>query len=408
MDRFDAVVIGSGALGSSAAYHLARAHRRVALIDKAEIASQTSPRAAGLTGQLRRNEVMTRLAVRSVEKIIRFTEETGEPLIFHQPGSINVARTPGHAAQLQKAVGYGKSLGLDIDLITPEQGHELMPFLHTQGILAMTHMRTDLYLEPSQIALGYARASEKLGATLLPNTTVLGLGIDRGGISHVLTDKGDIPTDVVVDAAGAWLRSISNHSGYSAPIVPMRHQLMITVPLEGVATTQPIVRVIDANVYVRPARGGLMLGGYEREPRAYPRDLPNRFRIEDVELDLSVLRRLAQSVDEQFPVFSGVQLQEHRGGLPTMTPDGEHIVGEVPGVSRLYILGGCNVGGLSISPALGEQITEWIVNGAPSVDLARMSPSRFAAGLSADEALRGSTQRYAHYYSPPPALPAAF
>lgn len=192
-------------------------------------------------------------------------------------------------------------------------------------------------------------------------------------------------------------------------MVPMRHQLMVTEPIDGVGNDQPIVRVIDVNVYVRPDRGGLMLGGYERDPR--PLDLnqtPVDFRVEDLELDLSVLRRLAATVGDQFPVFVDAPIREHRGGLPTMTIDGEHIVGPAPGLDNLYLLAGCNVGGLSISPALGEEIAAWVVRGAPSFDLSRMSPARFPQGLSASELLAGATERYAHYYSPPPVLPGAY
>ena len=408
MERFDVVVVGSGALGASAAYHLTRLGQHVALVDKAEIASQTSPRAAGLSGQLRRNPVMTQLAVRSVQKIREFQEETGEPLVYFAPGSMNVARTAKHVLQLEKAVAYGKSLGLDIESITPEQGAERMPFLKTKGVLAMTHMHSDVYLEPSQLPLGYARASEKLGASLMPNTTVSGLGVEHGRITHVDTDRGEILTTTVVDAAGAWLRLVTNAVNFDAPIQPIRHQLMITVPLPGVATTQPIVRIIDVNVYVRPERGGLMLGGYEADPLIYPRDLPACFKIDALQLDLGVLRRLADSVFDQFPIFRGIELQEHRGGLPTMTPDGEHVVGPVPDIEGLYVMGGCNVGGLSISPALGEEIAQWVVSGAPSVDLSRMSPGRFTTHRSADEIILACTTRYAHYYSPPPSSPTGY
>lgn len=409
MDQYDVVVIGSGAFGSSAAFHLARSGRSVALVDKAGIASQTSPRAAGLSGQLRRSEVMMRLARRAVQKIERFTAETGQPLEFFQPGSMNIARLPQHAEMLRKAVPWGKQFGLDIDLITPEQARELMPFLHTKGVLAVSHMRSDVYLEPAQLPTGYALASQKLGATLLPHTRVTGIVTESGAVSRVLTDKGEIQTRMVVDAAGAWVRLIAHLAGTRAPVVPMRHQLMITAPLPGVSTRQPIVRVIDVSVYVRPALGGLMLGGYETDPLAYDgAALSGNFRIEDLELDLSVLRRLADSVYEQFPVFRGVALQEHRGGLPTMTVDGEHIVGPAPGVQGLFLLGGCNVGGFSIAPALGEQVAEWIVKGRPSEDLSRMSPERFPALLPEATLLEKCRERYAHYYYPPPVLPAAY
>jgi glycine/D-amino acid oxidase-like deaminating enzyme len=409
MDHFDVAVIGSGALGASTAFHLAKQGRTVALIDKASIGSQTSPRAAGLSGQLRRSEVMTSLARRSVDKIVRFTDETGEPMEFYQPGSMNIARNAEIAAMLPKSVAWGKSLGLDIDLLSPEEAHERMPFLETTGVLAATHMRTDVYLEPAQIALGYARGAERLGAVLMPDTRVDAIVSESGLVSRLGTSRGEIGATAVVDAAGGWARRVATMAGGDALLVPMRHQLMITEPLAGVETTQPIVRIVDVNVYVRPASGGLMLGGYERSPKAIDtRALPRTFRIEDLELDIGVLRQLAEEVEEQFPIFRNAKVAVHRGGLPTMTIDGEHIVGPAPGVDGLFLIAGCNVGGLSISPALGEELARWIVEGQPSVDLSRMSPSRFAAQVGEQALIDAARIRYAHYYNPPPVLPVAY
>ena len=402
MDRFDVVVIGSGAFGASAAFHLAKLGRNVALIDKADIASQTSANAAGLSGQLRQTEVMTRLAVRAVEKIERFTAETGQPLEFHQPGSLSVARRPEHAQRLQDRVALGRRLGLDIDFIEPAEARELNPFLETEGVVAVTHSRRDVYLEPVLIPRGYGNAAKGLGATLLPNTRVEGIVVDRGAVARVITTGGELRTEAVVDAAGGWVRSVASLAGADLPAVPMRHQLMITVPLPGVSNAQPATRIIDANVYVRPCKGGLMLGGYERDPRPCDLDaLPRDFTIEQVELDLRVLRRLARSVEAQFPVFKDVEIQEHRGGLPTMTPDGNYLFGEHPAVAGLYIMGGCNVGGLAISPALGEQMAELIVQGRTSFDLSHLSPRRYAARLPEAELLEAARWQYMSMYAAP-------
>jgi glycine/D-amino acid oxidase-like deaminating enzyme len=408
VERFDVAVIGSGALGASAAFHLAQRGRSVILIDKAGIGSQTSPRAAGLSGQLRRSEIMTSLARRSVDKIARFTDETGEPMVYHQPGSINIARTPEVAAMLPKSVAWGVSLGLDIELLSPEAAQERMPFLQTKSVLCATHMRTDVHLEPSQLATGYARGAQRFGAVLLPDTRVDAIIAEHGRVSRLETDRGEIGADVVVDAAGGWARRVATLAGAVLPLVPMRHQLIITRKIEGVNNGQPIVRVVDANVYVRPSDGGLMLGGYERDPKPVdPRALAPDFRVEDLELDVSVLRRLARAIEDQFPIFRDIEIAEHRGGLPTMTADGEHILGPAPGVDGLFLLAGCNVGGLSISPALGEELATWIVDGRPSVDLSRMSPARFAH-LDEDALIEAARVRYAHYYNPPAILPAAY
>jgi glycine/D-amino acid oxidase-like deaminating enzyme len=301
--------------------------------------------------------------------------------------------------ELREEMAGAKRLGLDIDFITPEEAGRLMPYLQTKGILAVTHMRTDVYLEPVQVPLGYARASAQLGATLLPETRVTGIVTEQRAVARVLTDKGEIRTGVVVDAAGAWLRLVAELANGRVPVVPTRHQLMITEPLAEVGPEQPITRIIDANVYVRPEKGGLMLGGYEAKPMQYDlRGLKPDFRVEDLELDLAVLRRLAESVYDQLPVFRDIKVREHRGGLPTMTVDGEHVLGPVPGVQGLYVVGGCCVGGLSISPALGELLAEWITSGQPRMDLSPLSPARFSATLSEDALRELCRTRYAHQY----------
>jgi glycine/D-amino acid oxidase-like deaminating enzyme len=380
----------------------------VALLDKTELASQTSARAAGLSGQLRSDAAMTRIAARGVQKIEQFQEETGEDLVYYQPGSLKVARRPEHEAQLHEEVARGKQLGLDVDLISLDAARTLMPYLHTEGVRAVMHMRSDVYLEPAQIPAGYARACGKLGGVLLPNTTVEEIVTEDGAVVGVHTSRGEIRARVVVDAAGAWLRRVASLGGSSVKLVPTRHQLMITVPLPDVRTDQPITRIIDANVYVRPEKGGLMLGGYEPDPVQYDMEvLPSSFRIEDLALDLSVLRRLAENVAVQFPIFRGVALQEHRGGLPTMTADGEHVLGPAPGVNGLYVIGGCCVGGLSTAPALGEVLADWIVQGRPSMDVSFMAPDRLATGLPEEQLRDLCRLQYAHHYWSPETMPAA-
>ncbi|WP_321926793.1 FAD-binding oxidoreductase [Burkholderia sp. BCC1998] len=403
-NHYDVVVIGSGALGASVAFHLAQAGRSVALVDKAAIASQTSPRAAGLTGQVRRTEMMTHLAVRSVEKLTRFTQETGEPLVYYQAGSLTVARTPEHASMIRAGVQLGRHLGLDVDLVDVAAACELMPFMKPIDILAAGYMRTDLYLEPGQLPSGYARATHRLGGDLFPDTRVEQIVVQRGRIERVVTTRGEFRTANVVDAAGGWLRLVASFAGANLPAIPVRHQLMVTAPLEGVTNEQPTVRVLDANVYVRPDKGGLMFGGYESNPVMFDgNSLKPEQRVEDLALDPVVLHRLADSVCDQFPVFGDATIREYRGGLPTMTVDGDHILGPVPGVDGLFALGGCNVGGLSISPVLGELLADWIVTGKSSMELSRMAPARFLSDLPESDIVEQCRQKYANYYSASPA-----
>ncbi len=406
--RADVVVIGSGGLGSATAFYLARAGVDVVLLDKAAIASQTSPRAAGLSGTLRATEANTRIAADGVRRIENFTAETGEPLVFHQPGSLKVARRAEHAEQLEDEVDRGRRLGLDVAMVSLDEARRLMPFLHTVGVRAVMHMRTDVYLEPKQLPEGFARAAARLGAAVLPHTRVEEIMTEAGAVAGVRTDRGEIRAATVVDAAGGWLRQVASLGGSAVGLVPTRHQLMITVPLPDVRPEQPITRIIDANVYIRPANGGLMLGGYEADPLQMDlSQVPAGFGIEDMPLDVEVLRRLARAVEDQFPVFRDVALQEHRGGLPTMTADGEHVLGPAPGLPGLWVIGGCCVGGLTTSPALGALLAEWITEGRTSLDVSGMAPGRAATGLDDAELLERCRVQYAHHYWSPATMPAS-
>src|SRR5262245_27156906 len=335
IDAADAVVVGSGAFGSSVAYHLARHGLRVAVLDRSRLASQTSPRAAGLTSQVRATPALTAIARRAVVKLAAFTDETGQPLRFTQSGALKIARNDRDAAQLEREVRRGRESGVPIDFISTVEAQRRLPILRERGIVAVTWSPTDCNVEPSELPIGYCRAAEKIGATLLPQTPATGFDIGPRGVEGVRTPLGTIATRVVVDAAGAWSRLVATALGAPLSVVPTRHQLLITEPIPGVGPEFPIARVIDANVYVRHERGGLMLGGYESDPlQPDMAALPPAFDMAELPLDIEVLWRLAGSVSEQFPIFQDptIRVAEHRGGLPTLTVDDRYLVGPLPGV----------------------------------------------------------------------------
>jgi glycine/D-amino acid oxidase-like deaminating enzyme len=279
-----------------------------------------------------------------------------------------------------------------------------LPILGERGIVAVTWSPSDCNVEPSELPLGYCRAAAKLGAELLEHTPAIGFQLGPRGVEGVRTPRGTIATGAVVDAAGGWARLVAAGLGAPLPVVPTRHQLLITEPIPGVGPEFPIARVIDANVYVRHERGGLMLGGYEPDPvQVDVAALPPSFDIADLPLDVEVLWRLARSVSEQFPIFQdpALRIAEHRGGLPTLTVDDRYLVGPLPGVAGAWVMSGCCVGGLSVSPALGEALAEWILDGAPALDLSEVSTARFA-GDTLDEAELRERCRWAyatHYRS---------
>jgi glycine/D-amino acid oxidase-like deaminating enzyme len=401
VERADVVVIGSGGFGASIAFHLVeRGAGDVVLVDRHELASQTSPRAAGLVSHARTSDLMTEVVKLAAAKLERFTADTGQPLDWTRSGSLKVARRPEDVPVVEGDVARGERLGLDVEQLSGEEAHGLNPFLRPDGILAVLRVGDDLYFDPAQVAIGYVRGAEARGARVMPRTTVTRVNVEGGRVQSVETDRGVIRAPVVVDAAGAWTRQVAAASGIRVPLVPTRHQLFITDPLDGVRPDLPIVRIMDAAVYVRPCDGGLLWGGYEEVPRFFDMDaLPSAFAIPDTPLDADVLRRLAEDVRRQLPVLREAAVREHRGGLPTMTADGQHIVGPAPGADGFFVAGGCNVAGLSISPAIGDALAAWIVDGEPPLDLAPMSIARFAGGeIVQDELERAAAWEYRHFY----------
>ena len=206
----DVVVVGAGAFGASVAFHLAaRGESKVVLVDRFGAASQTSPRAAGLTQQIRASELLTRISVRSCEKIVRFTEETGEPMTCFVSGSLKLARLPQHVTQLEEEVQRAGRYGVRLSSLDPGAIPGLCPWVSPQGVLGATYNPDDLYLDPVQIPRGYARAAVARGARLLEHSPVRRLLVANGRIDGVALDGAEIRAPVVVDAAGAWSRAVA-------------------------------------------------------------------------------------------------------------------------------------------------------------------------------------------------------
>ncbi len=402
----DVAVVGAGALGLSTALHCALLGRSVLVLDRREPGSQASGRAAGLFKSVQGDEVRTFLARRSIEKVRSFPDWAGVPLPVATAGSLLVARSPGHKALLAAEAGQSRGWGVRLAEISPgEAAERTAGYYHAAGDEHVVWCPEDVYIEePGSLVAAYLAACQRLGVQLLAGEEVTGVRRRGGQVTGLETTGRTVRTAAVVDAAGAWVRQVGELAGAWLAAAPVRHQLLVTGPLPEVAPSTPITRILDSAVYLRPARGGLMIGGFEADPLPVdPRRQPPGFDTDSVPLDLGVLRRMADQVADLIPVAGpvgeGTGVAEHRGGLFTMSPDGRFLAGPVPEVPGLWVASGCNGSGFSSSPALGEALAEWIATGTAPAGLADLAPSRF--GHLADQELveRGGWQ-YAHYYDP--------
>jgi len=398
----DVVVIGAGALGLSTALHCALAGRSVVVVERWTAGSQASGRAAGLFKSVQADELRTRLARRSIEKAVSFADWAGVPLEVARPGSFLIARTAEHREYLRRELAQSRSWGVDVREASPGRLDDELSYYLTGGEEFALWCPEDAYIEePASLVQAYLDACRLHGGVLLENEPVVGITRMYGRVTGVETAERSITAPVVVDAAGGWARQVAELAGARVSLAPVRHQLLITAPTPDMDPADPITRVVDAAVYMRPARGGLMVGGFEADPLPVdPRVEPASFSTDDVPLDLGVLRALAAQVAAEVPAAESEAVDEHRGGLFTMSPDGRFVVGPVPDMLGLWVASGCNGSGFSSSPALGEALADWITSGDAPAGVEALAPGRFDPLLTDDALVTRGLWQYAHYYDP--------
>ena len=395
--RADVVVVGAGGFGTSIAFHLAARGAEVALVDRSPAASETSAMAAGIAMQVHPTEAGTRLALASLAALTGLQATTGRALAYHQAGSIKVARTAAHARILREEIAFGRRLGVTIDPLAPAEAMRLAPWLRVDGATALSIVRHDLHFEPADLPRLYLAAARERGAHVAEGVAVTRVAVADGAVCAVDTDAGTIRTPAVVLAAGAWTAPLAAALGVTLPVAAVRHELFVTGPVAGIDAATPHVRVMDANAYARPYRGGLMAGAYETapvavDPAASPAGLPDGLAS-----DATALGERLGAVADVIPALATATVAEVRAGVPTMSPDGTFVIDRLPGIAGAYAVTGDNVMGLHVTPAVGALLAGWIADGSRPALLQPFALDRFA-GRGAAELRAAALAQYATKY----------
>jgi glycine/D-amino acid oxidase-like deaminating enzyme len=316
-------------------------------------------------------------------------------------GSFLIARTAAHREYLARELAQSASWGVGLHEAGPGEVAKRLSYYRAAGQEYALWCPEDVYIaEPMDLVRASRDACRRLGVTVLEHEPVVGISLTGSRVASVETQSRSVTAGAVVDAAGAWASQVAGLAGARVPVAPVRHQLLITEPVPGVHPDEPITRVVDAAVYLRPSRGGLMAGGFETGALPLdPAGQPPSFRTGDVPLDLSVLRKLTSQVAAEAPAADVAAVAEHRGGLFTMSPDGRFVAGPVPDLPGLWVASGCNGSGFSSSPAIGEALAAWITTGIAPAGFGALAPGRFGP-LPREELVTKGLWQYAHYYDP--------
>lgn len=393
--RAKVVVIGGGVFGTSAAFQLADSGiTDVVLVDKGPIGCGTTQFAAGQTGHLRADLESAPFRSYCADFFETFQERTGYPLDFHQPGSLRIAVTDRFREDLDRRAEVAAELGHEAKFLTVDEATRMAPTLQLEKAAGILLSPRDGYMEPRSVAVGYAASARDRGVVVATNTTVSSIDTSGGKIKGVTTDRGSIETEFVVLAAGAWTRKLGQATGISIPATPVRHQAFVTVPLSIVNDSQPIVRITEPQIYVRPESGGLLVGGYGYRPMSFDMDeFPGDFEIAALPADQVYYDELRKAAEAYFPLLRDLAVVQERRGLPTMAPDAQFIAAESPAVSGLIVASACSVGGIHHSPGVGRIVADIVLGQQTWPWSERLGLGRFGSEYDDDAHLRSRCER---------------
>jgi glycine cleavage system aminomethyltransferase T/glycine/D-amino acid oxidase-like deaminating enzyme len=398
-DRADAVVIGGGVGGCAILYWLARLGWTDALlVERADLTSGSTFHSAGLVGQLRGSFSLTKMMMSSVELYRELGEEVGLETGWREVGSLRLASSRERMEELARQAGWAKTFGLPLELISPKEAERLFPPMSRDGVLGAAYLPTDGYVDPSQLTFALAEGARRRGAEIATRTRVTGIRVERGSVTGVETDRGDIETEVVVNASGMFAGEIGALAGVVVPIVPMAHEYLITRPT-GVPLEVPTMRDPSLLVYFRGESGGLVMGGYERHPAPWGLDgIPTDFNGRLLEEDWPRFEELMENALVRVPSLGDMEVVRLVNGPEAFTPDGEFVLGPSE-VRGFWVAAGFCAHGLAGAGGMGKLVAEWLVEGVPSLDVWEMDSRRFGRHYASRAyTLARTLEVYSTYY----------
>ena len=396
------VVIGGGAVGCAVAYSLAQAGKNdVILLEKEEnLAAATTPQAAGLVGQVRNTVERTRLAMWSVETFSKLQENEKANPAWRQVGSLRIALCDERVAEFEHMKAVADEAGLEVDFIDNDAAKKLWPAMDFRRVRAVLWCPSDGYLQPSDLAMAYARQAREMGVRINRNSPAAGIVVKDGRVCGVQTPDGNIECQTVVNAAGAHAWHIARCVGLELPIVPVRHEYFVTVEANGLDPSLPVIRIPDSTLYLRAEVNALLCGGWEPAGQSLnPADFSLDADPPPVDPDWEVLGEFAEQLQPEIPQVSQLGIRSVFKGWPTFTPDGRFIIGESSRVKGFYMAGGCNAHGVSGSAGIGRHLVESMLEPDPSPYVKSLSPDRFTEeSWDWTEARKQAQHYYETYY----------
>ena len=379
------VIIGGGIIGCSVAYHLTRAGwTDLVLLEQGQLSCGTTWHAAGLVGQLRAQESMTRLIRYSTKLYGELEAETGLATGWNNCGSLSVARTAERMTQLRRTAAVARAYGVACDVITPAEAGQLWPLMRTDDLHGAVWLPGDGKANPADLAQALAKGARQRGARIVEGVKVTAVATRDGAATGVAWqakhgDSGSLQAEIVVNCAGQWAKAIGRLCGVTVPLHSAEHYYVVTKEIPGVARNLPALRDPDGYIYFKEEVGGLVMGGFE--PDATPwgmHGIPEPFEFQLLPDNWEAFEILMENALVRVPALETCEIKQFYNGPEAFTPDNNFILGEAPELRNFYVGAGFNSMGIAAAGGAGMALAEWIVNGGPTMDLWPVDIRRFA------------------------------
>ncbi|MEX0503589.1 FAD-dependent oxidoreductase [Alphaproteobacteria bacterium LSUCC0719] len=396
--HYRVVVVGGGVVGASIIYHLAKmGWSDICLLERSVLTAGSSWHAAGGVHALNADPNISALQAYTIDLLGKIEEESGQSIGMHLTGGLTLAGTPDRWEWLQSAYRVYQSIGIeDVRLVSPDEAGALCPVLSTDGILGGLWADREGYVDTTGTVLAYAGAAKKNGATVIEHNRVLELNQTADGW-NVVTEKGTISCEHVVNAAGLWAKQVGRMAGIELPVSPLSHHYLLTEAIPEIAALDgelPFVVDLEGFTYMRQDQHGMLLGIYETNHQHWMMDgAPWDYGIELLQEDIDRIEHELTMGFERYPVLQTAGVRNWVNGAFTFSPDGNPLVGPVPG-KRGYWSACAVMAGFLQGGGVGKSLAEWMIHGEPEADVYGMDVARYGPFAENREYIKQTTGQF--------------